>query len=804
LNDSIMTNGRRRRLALALATAALLTAPAAAAKPQHPAAGAAHVTFGAPAGNKPAGQLRPGDPFDGILPSGRIMKPVGRSAVIGGTSLGVALSPDDRYAIVATAGATGSLVVVDTATLQVVGRRDAPAGSAPFAGVAAMHDPADPAATVVLASAGAANGVSVFDLGADGSLTPDAVASIAVPPPRDARFANDGRTFVATIVPARDGAHAFVIGNLGNTAATVDVASRTLAGPPVAVGFQPFGAAATRTSLLVADEGLIPYGLLATKAKAPLFAPLGFEPGRSSSLSVLPLGAGAALSAPASVQMDPVPDGMRAVGGAHPSAVVATPNGKYAFVAMTGVDRIATVALGEAPAVVGGTELRLYNKGPYGTQPAALAMNRDGSRLYVALEGIDAVAVLDARDPVHLHRLGLIPTGWQPTALALSRNGHALYVVNARGALWPQGAQSTLQRVDLTQVDLLSATRKALSYQRVVAPVKAHPVVPQMLGALPSPVVKHVVLVLAGNRTFDAMLGDVGAAAADPSLVLFGQAVTPNLHALAKRFALAANFYSDADQPGAGDAVATAGIESAYTMKLDAAGDARRDLGVAGKDPEDYPRLGYVFDALAMRHATYRDYGALLRVSGSGAGGTYALDVPSLAALAGNVDERYPGYDPRISDVTRAQEFARDYASTAPAFAVVWLPSPEGGDEAKAMADQDRALGTVIDAVAHGADWASTAVFVTPDGTERSGDHIDSRRSYALVVSPYARRGYVGMRHLSTASMLKTEEELLGLPALSLGDALASDMRDFFVAEPDPEPYSVVAGGGRSTAMGGE
>jgi hypothetical protein len=95
-------------------------------------------------------------------------------------------------------------------------------------------------------------------------------------------------------------------------------------------------------------------------------------------------------------------------------------------------------------------------------------------------------------------------------------------------------------------------------------------------------------------------------------------------------------------------------------------------------------------------------------------------------------------------------------------------------------------------------------VFVTPDGTERSGDHIDSRRSYALVVSPYARRGYVGMRHLSTASMLKTEEELLGLPALSLGDALASDMRDFFVAEPDPEPYSVVAAGGRSTAMGGE
>jgi len=104
--------------------------------------------------------------------------------------------------------------------------------------------------------------------------------------------------------------------------------------------------------------------------------------------------------------MDPTPDGTRTVGGAHPTALTVTRDGAYAFVAMTNVDRIATIALDGTPRVVGGTELRLFDKGPYGTQPAALALSKDGSRLYVALAGLNAVAVIDAHDPIHLHGSG--------------------------------------------------------------------------------------------------------------------------------------------------------------------------------------------------------------------------------------------------------------------------------------------------------------------------------------------------------------------------------------------------------------
>lgn len=779
-------------------------APQTASASAPRASRSAPITFGAPAGLRPAGPLRPGDPFASILPSGRLVEPIGTSVVAGGDALGVALTPNDRFAILSNGdGDSGhaELAVVDTRSMTVVDRYEAPKTDTFFAGVTATKDPTAPGSTLVLASGGASNAVYAFDLDATGHLTPDAKPAIAMPPPLDERLANFGRAIPSTIVVARDGKLAFVVQSGGNAVATIDLATREVLAAPAPVGYAPFGAAVTRSTLLVANEGLMAYGVLATAATAPIFGPLQFQTGRSSSLTVLPIARdGIAAATGASVQMDTAPDGTRAVGGAHPSAVVATPNGKYAFVAMTNVDRIATVALSGTPRVAGGTELRLYDRGPYGTQPVALALNRDGSRLYAALAGINAVAVLDAHDPRHVHRLGLLPTGWAPTALALSRDGRRLFVANARGAVWPNGAQSTLQRIDLGYAKLRSTTRQALSFERIVAPVRANPVVPQILGSAASPYVKHVVLLLAGNRTFDAMLGDLGSdepdafAAGDASLVQFGATVTPNLHALARTFAVAANLYSDAGVPGTGDAVASAGIQSVFTERFHAAGAGRQWPVGGGTDPEDYPRLGYIFNSLASHHQTYRDYGTLLRVTGSVPGGKYSLDVPALAALDGNVDLRYDGYDPRVRNMQRADEFVRDYASAAPDFASVWLPSTTDGTEAEAMADQDRALGKIVDFLTHRPEWESTAIFVMPDGVQASRDHVDAMRSYALVVSPYAKRGYVGMKHLSTASVLKTEEELLGLPALSLGDALASDMSDFFDRVPNAAPFGAAQG----------
>jgi DNA-binding beta-propeller fold protein YncE len=836
----------RRLTALAVSTVALALSSAPAS--------AAVVTYAAPAGNLPAGHvLRGGTLFDAVLPSGRIVRPAGRSVLTGMNALGVALTPDGRFAVVSNdderegkvrslidPGATGgySLAVIDTASMTVVSRYAAPAGETYWVGLLAVPDPAHAGQTLVLAAGGPSNNVFAFDLDAQGRLSPDARHLIPVPGPTDPAFGDFNHSYPGTLVLAPGGRLAYAVDEAGDSVATVDLATRTASGTVQPVGYFPFGATLAGDRLLVTDEGLMRYANLAQPATAPPFRTPPADPLRASALSLVSIGADGRLGAnppalePSAIAMDPAPDGVRTIGGAHPTAIVATADGAYAYVAMTNVDRIATVALNGTPHVVGGTELRLFDRGPYGTQPAALALSHDGTRLYVALAGLNAVAVIDARDPVHLHRLGLIPTGWYPTALALAADDRTLFVANTKGfghepsftgdpatdadsnAVW-----STLQRIDLAGVQLAGATRATLGNTRRIA--AAAPRYPKGI--------TNVVVVLEENKTFDAMLGDLGLPEGDPALVSFGRAVTPNLHALAQRYALATNVFADAEESDAGHQFFAGGLATLYSERTLFAKNGRRPLVDKNEDPEDYPRLGYIFNALQRRGLSYRDYGDLVRVSGydeggapdpktddpdfagaddtsaptSNLGGLYAEDVPAPAALEGHVDLSYPGWNLRIRDERRAREFIRDYgalvaAHRQPRYTSIWLPDDHTGagrdipPVPEEVADGDRALGEIVQYLSHLPSWRHTALFVMPDDAQSSRDHVDEYRTYAIVVSPYAKRRYAGRRHLSTVSVLKTSEQLLGLGALSLGDLLATDMSDFFTTQPDPRPYTAI------------
>ena len=581
------TTGRRlRRLLLCTALVlAPVAASASAGTPKRAAHLVAHVTFAAPAGLRPAGQLTPGDPFDAVLPSGRIVRPVGTSVVVGAAALGLTVTPNGRYAVVADgagAAAGSALYVVDLETMRVVDQQLFPADQAPSTGLLAVTDPVDATKTVVLASGGTQSGIALFDLDAAGRLMPDATAAITTP--NVAAAVAGRRAFVSSFVPADNGRYVFAVDSAGDQVVTINVATRTLVGTPQAVGFTPFGAALAGPQLVISNEGLIEQNVLATPASAPIFAPLPWAPGRSSSLSLLQRGPDGSLATATALQMDPEPDGVRTIGGAHPSAVAATPNGKYAFVAMSNVDRIATVALTPFARVIGGTELRLYDRGPYGTQPAALAISRTGARVYVALLGIDAVAVLDARDPRRIHRLGLLPTGWQPTALALSPDGRTLYVANARGAVWRDGAQSTLQRIDLTRVALRSTTRQTLSYERTLTPVRPNPIVPQLLGARfeRGRQARRARVRRQPNLRRDAWQRRQRRPVGGIRRRSVARPVRRDRYAESSRarrtFALAGNFYADAADPGLGDAISSDGIESAYTLRIEEHGPQRRAL----------------------------------------------------------------------------------------------------------------------------------------------------------------------------------------------------------------------------------
>jgi hypothetical protein len=339
-----------------------------------------------------------------------------------------------------------------------------------------------------------------------------------------------------------------------------------------------------------------------------------------------------------------------------------------------------------------------------------------------------------------------------------------------------------------------------LNYNRTPAIARFNPIIPALRSNKRSDVIDHVVYVAVGTQSYDAMLGDLRDGSGNPhgngesDLAVYPQSVTPNLHALAQSYALADNFYaSDADLDLAKD-FATAAQPTLYDELVTTAGAARSPMSDYGDDPEDYGRSGYLFNALTRAGLSFRDYGGLLRLSGYDGSG-YHLDVPALAALNGNVDLGYPSLNasnPKINDVTRAAEFDQDMeryvqADAVPNFTYVWLPTAQG---AAGAADADRALGQIVDFVSHTPHWSSTAVFVVPEGSQGSRDHVSPLRSYALVVSPLAKRGYVGDVHLSVASVVKTEEEIFGLPALTLNDLLATDMSDFFTDAPAPEPYT--------------
>lgn len=754
------------------------------------------TVYSAPSGNRVAGGS-PQRPTAAVLPDGRITAPIGQTIFVGTNPQGVAVSPDGNFAVVANEEAPTSnvatlpqtqglvagysLVVVDTRSMRVTDAYS-DANATFSGGVAVVADPRNPAQTLVLASDAQHDVLRVFDLSYQGELA--AESPIALPLASSPGYAGDRRAGPTAIAISPDGKTAYVAESEGDVVAAIDLASRGVFGG-VAVGFGPSSVAAAADRAYVTDAGLSAYRVLSPPSRAPRFAAPDVDPLRASSLSIVPLAANGALntnpSAESFLRMDPVPDGVVNVGGIVPSALVLRADGRYAYVTLSNVDRVSVIDTSGAPHVIEGLDLRLFPDAPYGTQPSAEALTADGSRLYIALGGLNAVAVLDAHDPTQLHRLGLIPTGWYPSALAISRDGRSLYITDAKGI----GGWGLLQRVDLARLPLGPVTLSALRYNRNAAYAKPNPLVPPLRSLQRSNAIRHVVYVSVGIDDYDAVLGDLVDARGRPhgnglaSYALYGQSATPNLHALARNFALADNIYAGSD------ANATLQLATAATVTWPVNRDANP------QDPQAYPRAGFFFNALARAHEGFRDYGALLSVSGY-RDGLYSLGVPALAALDGSVDLAYAAWNPAISDDARASEFVRDFGALSqqdrvPDFTYVWLPTQQGGE-----GDADRALGRVVDAISHSPQWSSTAIFIVPESFQMHRDHVDGSRIYAVVVSPYARRGFVDSDHLAVPSVVKTEEEILGLPPLATGDLLATDLAPCFVATADATPYSAV------------
>ena len=502
--------------------------------------------------------------------------------------------------------------------------------------------------------------------------------------------------------------------------------------------------------------------------------------------------------------------------GLHPVALAS--DGARLYVADSDDDDVAVVNLA-SERVVARVPLPFAGTGGFGgfgASPNALVL--DGDRLYVSCGAANAVAVFRTT-PQGLAPLGAIPTGWYPTAVAVDRAHGVLYVADGKGESGhpnpgyahppslnrpanPAPAEyiagQLVGSIRRTAIPDDAALARGLDDVRELA---------QHENAAPSAVVRaggpirHVVYVIKENRSYDQVLGDVAGANGDPSLVLFGARVTPNQHALAQRFGTFDAFFENAHVSADGHNWATAAFANDYLEKMWPPNYADRRSVYDFEDSTEaaVPHARYLWNDAAAHGVTLRNYGEHVE----GPPGKPTPVVVSDDVLRPSTDLAFAGFDMKIADMDRLSEWKREFDAyertrTLPQLEILRLPRDHtSGTRAGAptpaamVADNDLAVGRLVDAISHSPDWASTAIFVTEDDAQNGPDHVDEQRSTFYLASPYAAGG-VQHAMYTQASVLRTIEIVLGLPPMSAYDAGARPLTAAFRATPDLQPFNAL------------
>jgi hypothetical protein len=341
------------------------------------------------------------------------------------------------------------------------------------------------------------------------------------------------------------------------------------------------------------------------------------------------------------------------------------------------------------------------------------------------------------------------------------------------------------------------------------APGEEHNPIPRSVGE-PSPI-KYVFYVLKENRTYDQVLGDETRGNGDTSLVLFGNRITPNAHAIVEDFVLLDNFYVNAEVSADGHNWSMAGYATDFTEKTWPTNYSGRggDYDFDGHRPIANPTNGFIWDYCARAGVPFRNYGEFMD---NGSPTLPVLKVPA------NYCAKYPGWNLDIQDVYRESVFEHDFDSlvalgAVPHFNTVYLPNDHTSGLNKGsytpfahVADNDLALGRLVDHLSHSPIWPQCAIFVLEDDAQDGPDHVDAHRSPAYVISPYVRRHSVDHTLYSTTSILRTMELILGLPPMSQFDAASTPLFASFMATPDLSPFSALPASvdinGRNTGDG--
>ncbi len=773
----------------------------------------------------------------------------------------LALSPDGR--LLATAGRNNTLAVMDAATGQVlqtiplayVRNDSAASGSGTNAGSptisGAVTNTAQLSFTGLVFSpdgrrlylSNVSGNVLVFTVNA-GHV---AVSPSMLPVP-DALAPKQKREIPTGLAVSDDGKRLYVVGNLGGRLYELDALTGTLL-RSWDTGVAPYDVALAGSKAYVSNVGgrFPREGELTAPAGKGTFVLVDSVRyvARAGSVTVIDLASGKVSS-----QIET---------GLHTSALAVSPGGKYLVAANTGDDTLSVIDT-RTDCIVEKTWARQTPAELFGAQPNALAFAPDGKRLYVCNGTQNAVAVIRFEPGQNSSQVvGLIPVGWFPGAIQFDRGRKMLCVANIKGigatkVLGP-GEKPKLQvkdfygTVSLVRVprerQLASLTRTVLRNMRY--PKIGGGSATAASGPTPRPVperagepsrFKHVIYVIKENRTYDQILGDLSEGNGDTNLCTFGELHTPNQHKIAREFVLLDNTYCI----GHSERRWTSVDRQRHRQRIHRTANharARRAAIPARRAKTAWTRLawassGFIWNNALAHGETFRNYGEwMFSQAGwkdpkrkekitwrdywtdfqTGACVTQLRCRPGLESLRRCSNTNTVGWDLKVPDVVRAAEFIRELRcfetnGDLPALILLFLPNDHtGGTRSEypspgaQIADNDLAVGRVVEAVSHSRFWPETCLFAIEDDPQAGWDHVSGYRTTCYVVSPYTKRGQTVSAQYNHCSLLRTMELMLGLPPMNQLDAAATPMSDCFSATPDFTPFDSVPNRSRLTAL---
>jgi YVTN family beta-propeller protein len=762
------------------------------------------------------------DPQRIVVPTNQVLSPLGRQLAYSGRPVDLALSPNGRFLAVLDRSA---VLTIDLASGKFVGRAEHKGGS--YAGLAFAND------GIRLLASSIRGTIGVFEVGPDGAIE-------SLPPIKLAGQAGEDPEGILPVGLALGSSGNWLLAalNLRNTIADID-ASSGIVKREIPVGNAPFGIVIVDEKAYVSNWGGRMPDAGSVTGPAGSGARVRVDPKRfianDGSVSVVDLQAGKELA--------------QIVVGLHPSAIIATPNERYVIVANANSDTVSVIDTAKDE-LVETISTRPAEGLLFGSAPCALAVSPDGKTLYVANGTNNAVAVVELAPPKS-RLVGCFPVGWYPAALAIDEERKSLCVANVKGVgsrnvdwkgqrkigeepVYGFNTHDYLGTVSLVPLesinDLAKHTQRVLENNRLTESVSALApprkdapprVLPERHGE-PS-LIKHVLYIIKENRTYDQVFGDIERGEGDASLCIFGRKVTPNQHKLVDEFVLLDNFYCSGVLSADGHQWATEAYVTDYLER--GFGGWPRSYPFAGGDALAYASSGFLWDNALANRKTLRIYGEFVRgtvrwkdANRQGRPGfmdcyrdfldqTNLIDIrgeATIESLQPHVCTTTIGFPNIVSDVYRADQFIRELRSfeakgELPNLMIMLLPNdhtsgtrPGLPTPEASVADNDLAVGRVVEAVSKSRFWPETAIFVVQDDPQAGFDHIDGHRTVALVISPYTPRGAIDSTNYNQTSMIRTMELILGLPPMNQLDASATAMSACFTDRPNLAPYEAV------------